>query len=52
MVRWNGREGIAWWGVRTLLSGWGRAALGLIHEEVAALPAIGMAFLGGQDCFE
>jgi len=49
MVRWNRRDGIAWWGVRTLLGDWGRAASGLIREEAAALPAVGMAFPGGQD---
>jgi len=52
MVRWNGRDGIAWWGVHTLLGGWGRAASGQIHKEAVTLPASGMAFPGGQDCIE
>jgi len=52
MVRWNGRDGIVWWGVCTLLGDWGRAASGLIREEAAVLPAVGMAFLGGQDHIE
>jgi len=52
MVRWNGRDGIVWWGVHTLLGGWGRAASGLIHKEAVALPAVGMAFPGSQDHIE